>query len=745
GGGTQVVVVTYVDDDLLNPDSIDATDVVVAGPAGPLAVTGVTVAGAGNVYTATYTVAAPGGSWDAADAGAYSVAVQAGAVTDAAGTGVAPAAGGFAVTIAPDQPTVDPTFGGGQTVSGGFVAEAGATLEDGRLLLAGRQGNVAASTSQGVLKMLRPDGTVDTSWAKGGAVVTEAGGNVAYYAIAVLPDGGFVAAGSVGGDMVVARYKANGSLDAKFGTGGRAAVNAGAADDAAYSVAVGPDGSVYLGGTSNGALAFAKVTPAGVPDAFFGTNGVSLFTLGTGANAVGAVQLQPDGKLLGVGSAGADVAVVRLNADGSQDLDFGTGGAVTVAGINARTDLGDADRTLGVAIDPNGRILLTNRAGGDFAVARLNADGSPDSSFGSGGTATVDFGGDDDADAIVLQSTGEILLVGTTTAGGGQTAVAALHTDGTLDDRFGTGGKFTIAPGVTDPGRALHIGDLVLRAFAAVGAGGNGLVVGTSSGAANAVASSGLQRLNVPGSGLLGRFGVGAVPGGKSRKLKFVDADGTTVTVSVKGGGSGQAFYDGSNVDVVLTGTTPKTSVSVKTSRAGDGRLTLRNVRADGPLKAFSAKTADLSGTFWAGGDVGSVTFGSVTGTVAASGSIGTFATNGDVNGAEILAGANLGNDFKLGGTAQAADAYAAASIRKISVKGAVTGSIFGAGLNRVNNVFLDNDDVVEGGAASQILSISAKRGVDTGSRFVAGSFGGTAKIPQRVLTSPTDPRFVLL
>jgi hypothetical protein len=37
------------------------------------------------------------------------------------------------------------------------------------------------------------------------------------------------------------------------------------------------------------------------------------------------------------------------------------------------------------------------------------------------------------------------------------------------------------------------------------------------------------------------------------------------------------------------------------------------------------------------------------------------------------------------------------------------------------------------------------KRGVDTGSRFVAGSFGGTAKIPQKVLMTPTDVRFVLL
>jgi hypothetical protein len=119
GAPTQAVVVTYVDDDALNAASIDAGDVLVTGPAGPLAVTGVTVAGAGNVFTATYTVAAPGNVWDAADAGAYTVAVLAGQVSDAGGAVNAAAASGFDVTIAPPQPVVDPAFSGGQPSAAG--------------------------------------------------------------------------------------------------------------------------------------------------------------------------------------------------------------------------------------------------------------------------------------------------------------------------------------------------------------------------------------------------------------------------------------------------------------------------------------------------------------------------------------------------------------------------------------------------------------------------------------------------
>ncbi|CAA9423007.1 MAG: hypothetical protein AVDCRST_MAG64-3004, partial [uncultured Phycisphaerae bacterium] len=727
-------------DDALNADTIDAADIVVTGPNGPLAVTGVTKAGAGNVFTATYTVAAPGNVWDAADAGTYTVTVLAGQVADAGGAVNAAAASGFDVTIAPPEPVIDPAFSGGQSVSSGFVAEAAVALEDGKLILAGRQGNLAAGSSQAVVKRLNPDGSPDLSFGRNGLVVTAAGENQAAYAATLLPDGSFVTAGALGGDMLITKYKANGTVDTKFGDGGRAVIDAGAADDVAYSVAVAPDGSIYVGGRSDGSFAFAKVTADGTPDTFFGTRGVSLFALGTGQNVIGGLGVQPDGKVVGVGAAGASVAVVRLNADGTEDAAFGTDGSVTVARLGTRTDLEDVDRTLGVALQPDGKILMTNRAGEDFAVARLNPDGSTDASFGEGGVATVDFGGDDDADAVVLQGTGEILVIGTTTAGGNQTAVAALNADGSLDQRFGQGGKFTIDPGVTNPGRALHVGDLVLRAFAA--ASGDNLVVGSSQGGTNAVSSSGLQRLNVPGSGLLGRFGQ---VGGKNRKLRFADADGTIVTLSMKGGGSGQAFYDGSNVDLVLSGTSPKSAVSVKTDRQGDGRLVLRDVQADGGLKSLSAKTADLTGTLWAGGPAGTLAFRTLTGTVAADGSIASLSVAGDVNGAKVLAGANLGADYKLGGGGASADAYQPATIRKISVGGQVVGSIFGAGLNRKNGAFLDNDDVVEGGEASQILSVSVKKGVDASSRFVAGSFGRTAKLPERVTPlAAEDGRFVV-
>src|SRR5205823_5199649 len=140
-----------------------------------------------------------------------------------------------------------------------------------------------------------------------------------------------------------------------------------------------------------------------------------------------------------------DFAVARYNADGSLDTTFGSGGTVTTNfGPGATYD--DAD---GVAIQSDGKIVVAgtcNRGGSDnvFAVARYNADGSLDSTFGSGGTVTTDFGlggSDDSAYAVALQPDGKIVAAGATYLGGvpGDFALARYNPDGTLDSTFGGG------------------------------------------------------------------------------------------------------------------------------------------------------------------------------------------------------------------------------------------------------------------------------------------------------------------
>ncbi len=116
-----------------------------------------------------------------------------------------------------------------------------------------------------------------------------------------------------------------------------------------------------------------------------------------------------------LGFAGAVLALALVTAvlpgaavaaPGDLDPSFGSSGKVT-------TDFGGSDAASAVAIQPDGRIVTAGRSGsGDFALARYNADGSLDPSFGSGGKVTTDFGGFDVASGVALQADGKIIAAG---------------------------------------------------------------------------------------------------------------------------------------------------------------------------------------------------------------------------------------------------------------------------------------------------------------------------------------------
>jgi uncharacterized delta-60 repeat protein len=66
----------------------------------------------------------------------------------------------------------------------------------------------------------------------------------------------------------------------------------------------------------------------------------------------------------------------------------------------------------------DGKIVVAGSTSGDFAVARLDSNGSLDGTFGAGGKATVDWGAPTFANAVALQPNGRIVVVGERTAGG---------------------------------------------------------------------------------------------------------------------------------------------------------------------------------------------------------------------------------------------------------------------------------------------------------------------------------------
>ena len=289
------------------------------------------------------------------------------------------------------------------------------------------------------LARYRSDGQPDTSFGNGGALTTSFGGNfAAASAIMIQPDGKIVVAGTVdfnpdnptsGLDFALARYTANGTLDATFGKGGKVVFDFFGSFDQANGAVLQPDGKIIVVGSTsydsfNRDIGFALVrfNADGSTDFGFGTGGKQITDFfGAGANANGIV-LQPDGKFVVAGTASdsatrpvaTDIAVARYNADGSLDATFGTGGQTAIPFAASATEQGNA-----LALSDDGKIVVAGAAfktfatPPDFALVRYNSDGTIDTGFGSGGTITTDVAGDTDvAQAIAIQADGKIVAAG---------------------------------------------------------------------------------------------------------------------------------------------------------------------------------------------------------------------------------------------------------------------------------------------------------------------------------------------
>jgi uncharacterized delta-60 repeat protein len=295
---------------------------------------------------------------------------------------------------------------------------------------------------------------LDATFGDTGRVSTPMGGGGHGQAVVIAPDGSIVTAGwratGSGNDIALTRHDAAGTLDASFGDGGIATIDLGGADDEASDAAIAGDGSVVVVGRSDAAgpsrpdIAIVRVALDGLPDPGFGTDGIVRTDVLGGWDQGNAVAVQPDGRIVVVGSAvragiDGDLVLVRYEPDGSQDGSFGSGGIMT-ADLGTRADDGRA-----LALLPDGRIVVAGIAEEDLALVRCLPDGTLDPAFGTGGMTITDLGSDDVADAVALGPDGAILVAGTTIgAGGDRDLLLARYTaDGTLDPSFGRGGILT--------------------------------------------------------------------------------------------------------------------------------------------------------------------------------------------------------------------------------------------------------------------------------------------------------------
>ncbi len=267
-------------------------------------------------------------------------------------------------------------------------------------------------------------------------------------------------------------------------------------------VAVGYDGTVASGVRD---IAVQRYLLNGALDPSFGTGGEVFTDLG-GDDFARDVVIQRDRKIIAAGDGGPnqDVALVRYNTDGSLDASFGTGGSVL-------TDFGGNDVARGVAVQTDSKIVIagfTLQPSADFILARYNADGSLDPSFGTGGKVITDFGGSDLGRGVAIQANGKIVAVGYSNY---NFALARYNTDGSLDPSFGTGGKVITDFGENDVCRAVALqkdGKIICGGYTGTGLGG--LDEASDQEAGDDVGDFAMARYNTDGS-LDSSFGTGGM------------------------------------------------------------------------------------------------------------------------------------------------------------------------------------------------------------------------------------------
>lgn len=333
-------------------------------------------------------------------------------------------------------------------------------------------------------------GLLDTSFGTMGIATYDFPGRAdRAYAVVASSDGTIYAAGSTElssaptnqSDFALVRFSATGTAITST------PIDFGGGQDFAYAMAQQADGRIIVAGVayapdaSSSSFAITRTNADTSADLTFGVNGIvtTTFPGATFSSATG-IAIQNDGKILVVGSVtiGANpsqLGVARYNADGTLDTTFGTNGLVTAANLPKATD---------VALAADGSIYISGNDGSNFVLMHMDSTGTMDAAFGTNGVVIASVPGSATAYSLALQADGKIVLAGEATPGGSlNTAMAFVrfNTNGTLDATFGDGGS-TIVDVSSGIDQALSLvqqadGKLIAAGFTAGSGAGNFLTV----------------------------------------------------------------------------------------------------------------------------------------------------------------------------------------------------------------------------------------------------------------------------
>jgi uncharacterized delta-60 repeat protein len=359
---------------------------------------------------------------------------------------------------------LDPTFNGSGLLSLriGDVGSAATDIvqqADGKIVLAAVGTLNVDGIDDFIAVRLGEDGRRDATFGANGLAIADfAGSDDTALAVIQQPDGKLVLAGTTyssdgAGDIALARFNANGTLDTAFGGDGRITLDLGGDDEYASGLIQQLGGKLVIAGATNAAgferLVLARFNVDGTLDTSFGVAGRTVVDYGGGlhSRAEALVQLS-DGKLVTVGVVSgpdtADMAVVRLTANGALDPLFSGDGRLAVD-FN-----GGGDWASSVAMQPDDVIVAAGVSGSNAALVRITGNGGLDSGFGNAGKAVVDLGGRSALYSIVAQADGMLVATGTRSLSddGEDLIVVRFKSDGALDASYGVRGVATADYGV---------------------------------------------------------------------------------------------------------------------------------------------------------------------------------------------------------------------------------------------------------------------------------------------------------
>jgi len=328
------------------------------------------------------------------------------------------------------------------------------------------------------------DGYMNSSWGVGGIVKTDIGTHTGdgIEALITQPDGKVIAGGRSGlsnTSFSLVRYTVSGAIDNSF-SGGKVITPIGPANDYLMSLALRSNGQILAAGYvsaigSPSIYAAVLYNPNGTLNSSLDADGILTDCKPTNTTRFQASVVQPDGKLIVVGytaftlnsMSNSDIAVARYDPDGSLDRTFSNDGLLTI-------DIGRIDGANCVALQPDGKILVGGQAlntgspqymeNMDFALVRINSDGTLDDSFSGDGKVMTDFRGyGDGAYDMALLPDGKIVLTGTSIYGLYNSpyvytvALARYNSDGTIDNTFGEQGKTLAMFSTNDFGNSLMV------------------------------------------------------------------------------------------------------------------------------------------------------------------------------------------------------------------------------------------------------------------------------------------------